>query len=413
MKKEKYKSPSVNVRLCLLIVACLCIVYACINVVNGKNNPASTSTNVESLSEIEAISSTQPDAMTNALSTYLSHMTLDEKIYQMFIITPEALVRSTEPQTVVNKELKEALENAPVGGIVLFASNIRHPKQCKDLLYDLQNASSIPLFLAVDEEGGSVARLGNNPNMKVKQIPSMKTIGAAQNVEQAYSAGKTLGKTLERYGFNVDFAPVCDISSNPGNTVIGDRSFGDNPKLVANMVTAIVQGFNQSNVICTLKHFPGHGDTSFDSHFNRVVIDKSIEELNSFEFVPFKAGICAGAEMIMMGHISNVTVIGDQRPASLSKTMVTDILRSELGYNGVVITDSMLMQAITNYYSSGEAAAMAVKAGVDIILAPADLIEAAAAIKNAVITGDISENRINESVVRILALKAKHNIIQF
>ena len=179
------------------------------------------------------------------------------------------------------------------------------------------------------------------------------------------------------------------------------------------MVTAIIQGFNQSNVICTLKHFPGHGDTSFDSHFNRVVIDKSIEELNSFEFIPFKAGMCAGAEMIMMGHISNATVVGDQRPSSLSKTMVTDILRSELCYDGVVITDSMLMQAITNYYSSGEAATMAVKAGVDIILAPADLSEAAAAIKSAVMTGDISENRINESVMRILTLKANHKIIQF
>lgn len=413
MKKQKYNSLSANIRLCLLIIAGLCVVYTCLNAVNGKQNSASVSASVESLLEIEPTTSIQADAMTDALSTYLSHMTLDEKIYQMFITTPEALVCSTDPQTVVSKALKEALEKTPVGGIVLFASNIRHPKQCKDLLYDLQEASPIPLFLAVDEEGGSVARLGNNPNMKVKQIPSMKAIGATQNVEQAYSAGETLGKTLERYGFNVDFAPVCDISSNPGNTVIGNRSFGDNPKLVADMVTAIIQGFNQSNVICTLKHFPGHGDTSFDSHFNRVVIDKSIEELNSFEFIPFKAGMCAGAEMIMMGHISNATVVGDQRPSSLSKTMVTDILRSELCYDGVVITDSMLMQAITNYYSSGEAATMAVKAGVDIILAPADLSEAAAAIKSAVMTGDISENRINESVMRILTLKANHNIIQF
>ena len=207
--------------------------------------------------------------------------------------------------------------------------------------------------------------------------------------------------------FNVDFAPVADIYSNPENTVIGDRAFGSTAELVSEMVPMAVKGLQSEGVLATLKHFPGHGDTADDSHNGYASSYKTMEELEQCEFLPFYAGIQSNVAFVMMGHISLPNLLDDETPASLSYEIVTEILREKLQFNGIIITDALNMGAIAQNYSSGEAAVMAVEAGVDMLLMPADFKTAYETLINSVQEGRISEERINESVLRILQTKRK------
>ena len=212
---------------------------------------------------------------------------------------------------------------------------------------------------------------------------------------------------MEELNFNVDFAPVADIFSNPENTVIGDRAFGSDAELVAEMVPMAVKGLQSEGVLATLKHFPGHGDTAEDSHSGYARSYKSLDELENCEFLPFRTGIEANTSFVMMGHISLPNVLDDQTPVSLSHEIVTDILRKKLQFSGIIITDALNMGAIAQNYSSGEAAVMAVEAGVDMLLMPADFQTAYEGLINAVYEGRVSEERIDESVLRILQVKRK------
>lgn len=255
-----------------------------------------------------------------------------------------------------------------------------------------------------------MARIGKNSAMGTTSFPSMSDIGSTGDVSKAYEVGSTIGTEIAQFGFNLDFAPVADVNSNPNNTVIGDRSFGSDPEAVAEMVASAVQGFRDSGMLCTLKHFPGHGDTATDSHYGYTEVQKTLQELRSVEFLPFHAGIDAGADFVMMGHISVPEVTGDDTSASLSATMI-EILRDELNFQGLIITDSMVMNAITDRYSAGEAAVLAVQAGVDVILEPSSLTGAVQGILSAVEDGTISEERIQESVLKILEVKIRNGII--
>ncbi len=338
----------------------------------------------------------------SAAENIVLNMTLEEKIAQLFIVTPEQLVGGKTVTSFSGGSLKYA-----VSGVALFAANIVTPEQCRSLISSLQDASKIPLFIAVDEEGGKVARVANNPAMHHTVFPNTDKITTP---EAAKNAGQTIGKELKALGFNLDFAPVADVNSNPNNTIIGVRSFGTEPRFVSTQVAAAVMGFKTSEMLCTLKHFPGHGDTSVDSHKALPIINKSLEQLRNTEFVPFKAGINAGAEFVMLGHIAVPSITGN-RPASLSKEMV-NILRDDLDFNGIIITDSMKMRAITNEYSASTAAVLALKAGNDIILIPNNLDEAVSAVFDAVENGEITESRIDSSVLKILNLKLKNGIIK-
>ena len=363
-------------------------------------------------STLEEDSSTAPSVLTieeQALEI-LSSMTLTEQIYQMFIVNPEQLTKAAV-QTQAGSATEQALQNYPVGGIVYFADNIQTPEQVKKMIGNSQSYSRIGLFIAVDEEGGRVARIGKNSNMGTTSFPSMKVIGDTGDTDNAYNVGYTIGIEIAELGFNLDFAPVADVDSNPDNPVIGDRSFSTDPIVTSSMVSAAVQGFKDSGILCTLKHFPGHGDTATDSHKGYTELNKTLEELHKVELVPFQNGIAAGAEFVMVGHISAPQITGNDIPASLSNTMI-NILRNDLDFSGLIITDSMQMKAITKRYSSGHAAVMAIQAGVDIILMPENLQEAVEGILEAIQTGSIPENRIAESVAKILETKIRAGIIE-
>ena len=338
----------------------------------------------------------------------MEEMTLEEKIWQMIFLTPDELTDVTGP-TVAGDGTRVALETYPVGGLIYFSEHIQSADQISTMIQNTQSYSKLPLMIAVDEEGGLVSRLSKID--VVPKVSSMATYGAAGDEQAVYDLGATFAEGLASVGFNVDFAPVADILTNPNNTELGNRTFSDDPQIAATMVAQMVKGLQENNMISTLKHFPGHGSTSADSHNGLSVSERTLEELRAEEFVPFRAGIEAGAEMVMISHMSLPEVTGNNEPCDFSYTVVTEILRQELGFEGVVVTDSHEMGAVSYYYDCGEAAVMAVKAGCDVVLMPTSKTDAFETILAAVEDGTLTEERINESVLRILSLKCKYGII--
>ncbi len=341
----------------------------------------------------------------------ISDMSIREKVCQMIFVDPENLVNDVVTSddetavTVVNEKVSSMLVSYPVGGVMLKAKNIKTGDQLIKLISDLQSVSDTELFVAVDEEGGKVNRLMKT--LGTTYIDSMYTY-KDEGGDAAFQNAETIGSDISSYGFNLDFAPVADVWSNPYNTVIGKRAYSDSFTEAAELIPYAVQGFHESGVMCTLKHFPGHGDTAEDSHYGSAYVDSTLDELREKEFLPFEAGIEAGADFVMVGHLIVTDV--DDVPATLSKTIVTDVLKDELGFKGVIITDSFQMEAITDNYSAGEAAVMTVKAGVDMVLEPENLKSAVEGLEEAVASGEINEERIDESVRKILVLKVKNGL---
>lgn len=350
------------------------------------------------------------DPLLERAEEILASMTLEEKICQLFIVSHDQLAGQSGV-TRSGPATRSAIEEYPVGGIIYFSPNLVSREQCENMISDLQSYSRLGLFIAVDEEGGIVSRLGHNSSMGTTDFPNMGTIGKTGDPAAAYEVGATIGKDISALGFNLDFAPVADVDSNPDNPVIGPRAFHSDPQIAAEMVGACVQGFCDSGILCTLKHFPGHGDTLTDSHYGDAQTGKTLDELMECEMLPFRAGIEAGAPVVMIGHIIAPAVTEEDVPATLSRELVTGLLRETLGFEGLIITDSMSMQAITDRYSSGTAAVKALQAGVDIILMPKDLSAALAGVREAVATGELTQERLDESVLRILQSKLRFGII--
>lgn len=345
----------------------------------------------------------------------LGKMSLREKVGQLFIVRPEALAENSNAETApatdrVDDAVISRLEEYPVGGVVLFSRNITGAEQLPEFISGLQKNSKYPLFIAVDEEGGRVARIANSGYYDVASYKSMADIGKTDDVSKAEEVGRQIGLYLKKLGFNLDFAPVADINTNPQNIVIGDRSYGSDPSLVAEMVSAQLDGMHDSGIMGTLKHFPGHGDTKDDTHSGYVSIEKTWDELKVCELIPFTASL-PKTDMVMVSHITAVNVTNDNLPSSMSEMMITEKLRNELGYDGVVITDAMAMGAVADNYTSAEAAVTAVKAGIDIVLMPQNLDEAFNGVMNAITDGEISMARLDDSVLRILKMKAKYKLI--
>lgn len=338
----------------------------------------------------------------------LKGMTLREQVCQLFIVTPEGLTGISGPATAAGRTTQSALENNPVGGLIYFANNLVTPEQTMEMIQNSQSYSKLGLLISVDEEGGTVSRLGRNTAFSVTKFSPMGEIGDDQG---AFDVGATLGRELSSYGFNLDFAPVADVNTNPSNSVIGSRAFSSDGATAAQRVAAAVRGFHSSGMLCALKHFPGHGDTATDSHSGYAQTNKTWEELMQVEMLPFLSGIREGADLVMVGHIAAPRVTGDQTPASLSYEMITNRLRGELGFTGVVCTDAMNMGAIFQAYTSAQAAVKAIQAGVDILLMPEDLNQAVQGLLDAVNDGTLTQARIQESVLRILELKLENGII--
>ena len=335
----------------------------------------------------------------------LEGMTLHEKVCQLFIVYPEALT-GTSPVQSADGDLEQALADWPVGGLLFDKKNMNDRQQVTDLLTGVQAMTQIPLILTCDEEGGRVNRLMSTVGTTyIGPMLDYKDDGA----QTAFENARTIAADLISCGFNTDLAPVADVWSNPDNTVIGDRAYSDDFAQAAELVAAAVEGFHAGGAACTLKHFPGHGDTSADSHDSAVYVYKTLDELRENELLPFQAGIDAGADAVMIGHLI-VTDI-DSEPAPFSYQIVTELLREELGFTGVVMTDGLQMKAMTDAYSSAEIALKAVRAGVDMLLCPQDLEEAVAALEDAVETGEIPSARIDESVRRILELKLRQGML--
>lgn len=347
--------------------------------------------------------------MDSLVSEVLGQMTLEQKIGQLFIVSTDSLDFNAEKK--MTDKMKENIEKYQPGGVIFFSFNLKNKKQIKKFINKMQKCSEIPMFMSVDEEGGTVARVANTKEMGTTQFPSMSEIGKTGDPNQAYQVGSTIGREIGELGFNLDFAPVADITTNAENTEIGERSFGSDPELVSDMVVEVVKGLQENGVSATLKHFPGQGDSGDDTHKGFVNLEVTIDRLRDIEFQPFKAGINAGVDMIMMSHVAVRPITQTEVPASLSSLMVSDILRDELQYDHVIITDAMNMKIITKFYDAGQAAVMAIEAGNDMILMPDDFEKAYDAVYDAVKDGTISEKNINSAVSRILEVKIRRGIL--
>lgn len=350
----------------------------------------------------------QEEKKNKEIEDKISSMTMEEKVAQMFAVMPEAI--SDASPVTEGYELKEGLYEYPLGGILLMGPNIINEDQTRGLIRDIQTYSKdrigIPLFTFVDEEGGTVKRVSGT----IEGVPYLKSAEEmTADGDDIYTVGKTVGSYLSDLGFNVDFAPVADVVSETSAGVINGRSFSSDPKVVAKAVTDFAKGLESEHVYGTFKHFPGHGPTRSDTHNGSAYVDKSLEELESWDLVPFQAAIDNGAKFIMISHHSVNAIDPEGTPATLSKKVITDLLKNKMGYDGIVVSDALNMGAIADYYGAGEAALMAVDAGADILLEPADFYTAYNAVVNAVESGDIKEERIDESVRKILEVKGEMN----
>lgn len=345
------------------------------------------------------------------IEEWLNQLTIEEKAAQLFVILPEVF-SFYDCVTFVDESMRQSIREIPVGGFIFLEQNLISAEQTKEMLAELQGLETqrigLPVFLCVDEEGGSVTRIGGRENFDVPYVGDMSDIGATQNIENAYEAGNTIGQYLSELGLNVNFAPVADVWSNPENQVVRYRSFGTDTKLVADMCAAFSGGLQQWNIYAVWKHFPGHGATAADTHQGYAYTNKTLQELQLCELVPFQRGIEEGIKFIMAGHISLPNVTGDHTPASLSGIMLNQILREQMGYDGIIITDAMNMGAIVQNFDSAEAAVQAILAGADMILMPADFYSAYQGVLEAVGNQQITIERLDESVRRILKVKLNY-----
>lgn len=341
----------------------------------------------------------------------LASMSLREKIGQLFIVRPEALEYSVDWTNTsmtsyqlmsITDSMRETWREYPVGGLIIYAHNIANPYQLTTFTRSIHD---LGMLVCIDEEGGSVARIGRNKNFNVKTYSSMGDIGATGDPKNAYECGNTIGRYLKEYGVDINFAPVADVNTNPQNIVIGKRAFSDDPAVAAPMVTNYLQGLKDAGIVGCIKHFPGHGDTTADTHYGYAQSLKTWEQMLACEMITFIEGIKWGAQLIMTAHIAAPNVTGSDVPSTMSPVILQDKLRKELGYKNIIITDSMEMGAITREYTPAESAVGCIKAGADIFLGTMNLKECFDALVSAVQKGDIPQSRIDESVLRVLELK--------
>lgn len=340
----------------------------------------------------------------DAAQALLDGMTTREKICQLLIVQPEVLTGGSSV-TGMTDSLAAALREYPVGGVLLSAQNMTSGEQLAALTGALADGCKTAPLISVDEEGGRVARLMNT--VGTTKLGSMYSY-RAQGTQGAHDNAQTIARDIAAYGFNTDFAPVADVWTNKRSNAIGDRAYSDNYDEAATLVAAAVSGFRNAGVICCLKHFPGHGSTATDSHNGAATVDKTLPQLRQEDLKPFVSGIAAGADMVMVGHLTVPTM--DDVPASLSHKLVTNLLRYDLGFHGVIVTDGLQMQALAQY-TDGEKAVLALAAGNDMLLEISDVPGAVAAVEQALADGTLTQAALDASVLRVLQLKLAHGIV--
>jgi len=303
----------------------------------------------------------------------------------------------------MNTTLEKILEKYNPGGFILFKSNVADFEQTQKLLTEIKSIGDIPSIISVDQEGGRVQRLGENVGFE--QYPPMSEIGATLDEELAFMLGEKMGNELKSIGVDMDMAPVLDIFSNPENRVIADRAFGKDSEIVKKMALAYADGLTSQRIIPVGKHFPGHGDTSKDSHIDLPIIEKNLDELKRLELIPFIEAVRKKLPGLMVAHIAVPKITQDHTPSSLSKIMISDLLRNDMNYDGLIIPDSLKMKALSNYFTNPQIYLRCVEAGNDFLLMPQDIGEAYETIYQGVESGKISTYRIDASVYRILSTK--------
>ncbi len=339
------------------------------------------------------------------LTPILQRLTLEQKVGQLLILGFGGME--------MDERAEKLLRDKKPGGVALFSRNIGPRAQVRALTTDVQRvfAREIPPFIAVDQEGGNVIRLKERTTL----LPSAMALGAARSTALAEASGRAVGADLRLLGFNMNFAPVLDVNSNPANPVIGVRSFGESPELVAEMGSAFVAGLRAAGVAAVAKHFPGHGDTREDSHYHLPTVPHGLERLRTVELLPFKRASAEGLSAIMSAHLALPAVTGDQDlPASLSSAVNMGLLRREMGFEGIIMTDGLEMEAVAARYGAGKAAVSAVKAGADMVMVlwfPERKTEVHRALLEAARSGDISRERLDDAVLRVLGEKARLGLL--
>ncbi|UWG99302.1 beta-N-acetylhexosaminidase [Dehalobacter sp. DCM] len=340
---------------------------------------------------------------TDPIQDQIKTMSLEEKVGQLVMAGIDGYENDDHSKSLIEKY--------HVGGFILLGQNIRDAGQMLNLVNSLKRTNgvnTIPLFLAIDEEGGRISRVPE----EFAKIPSCQTIGQINNSQLSYQIGSIIGEELKSFGLNMNFGPVLDINSNPKNPVIGDRAFGSTADIVTKLGLQTMLGLQAQNIISVVKHFPGHGDTSVDSHVGLPMVENDLTRLNNFELLPFAAAIQNKVDVIMVAHIL-LPRIDPVNPASFSSAIISEVLRTQMNFDGVVITDDMTMGAIIKNYDIGEAAVKSINAGSDIVLVCHDFDKEEAviqAMQHAVETGAISMDRLDQSVYRVLKLKQKYNL---
>lgn len=365
-----------------------------------EENVIAENTEEETLGTPEIQEFDPEQILDEVVESVISEMTIEEKVAGLFIVTPESIT-GVDTAVQAGEGTKEALTQYPVGGLIYSKKNMKSEEQLKEMIANSVSYNKYPLFIAVEEEGGDVSPLANA--LSLDKTVGSNEIGSSMDNSKAGESMKKIEEYLLSYGFNLNFGLVADVAEE--GSFLNKRSFGQEVSAVSEMVAAALEGTKESEVTTALKYFPGMGSAKEDTSQKVVVIDKSKEDLMQKELIPFITAIQSGAEMIMVGHGSYPQLSGDNTPASMSREVVSDLLRTELEFNGIVITDALNKAAVTEYYGADEAAVKALKAGADMLLMPEDFKLAYEGILNAVKEETISEERIDHCLKRIYRIK--------
>lgn len=402
--KRKFESLSTRARgvllAVLLLAAAAAIFFLARASASGRTAPAESEAPPP---ETTAPPSEKPEA--RAARRLLNGMTTREKICQLLILQPEFIPGADGDVKTLSPAMQDTLRAYPIGGVLLSLENMDSAAQLRALTAAFQDTAAIPMLISVDEEGGRISRLMLRVGTtKLDNMYAYRDKGPGVARRNA----RTLGADLAAFGFNTDLAPVADVWSNPENEVIGERAYSDDFAAAAELVATAVRGFHDSGTICCLKHFPGHGSTRTDSHEEAAYVDASLDALRRHELLPFQSGIEAGADMVMVGHLTVPDV--DSVPATFSKKLVTELLRGELGFSGVVITDGLEMKAALDA-PDGEKALRALNAGCDLLLGLYDLPGTVRALEQAVDSGALSPEALDQHVMRVLTMKLEYGLL--
>ncbi len=386
----------------IALLCCLLLLASCASSSANSSEPATTPTSQSLVLTAQPTPATLSDA--ELVARIVQHMSLEEKLGQMVIVEFDG--------STLNSDLQQMMQQNHVSGVLIENKNNNAQTRSQLVALDqaLQNAVHVPLFISTDYEGGVV----NELRQITGERPSDAQIGASKDPQQAYKAGSDAAADLRGLGLNVNFMPIVDVLVNPNNPGLPQRTFGSDPKLVTDMGRAYLKGLTDGGIVGCLKHFPGLGSANLDPHFALPRMDRSLATLNAVDFVPYRTLIREGnVPMVMVTHIENPQ-LDPKLPTSLSPHVVTDLLRKNLNFQGVIISDTLWMGGISNTYNLSQAAVLTVKAGTDLLLGPRGLNETQTmlyGLKQAVNTGQLSTSQIDASVTRILALKLKYRII--